>query len=298
MVSVLAVLVCMSCGGDDDEVLAQEGNYDTPVCFRVNTAGNGFVNIGTGTGYTATVSDGAFAEVSGRKVYNTGGTADGTYLIPWAQTIPPWTRYVGMGYVDLGAKTGELLKGDNWSIEIVFALHALHQADVSDQYICSFNTNTPFPDSFIGLCYREQQVRVRNGTAFNTGGSTDFVDFTSLTSWDAALTMHSTAKGQWAHYVVTKAADGTVSLYINGSEIYSIKRTDYPAFDDVTFAENYLGKTPYHNGGEDGANDVYGFDLPNTKFYHFAIDDKAWSADEVDKRFLNSPVGKGQLVSW
>jgi len=100
MVGVLTVLACMSCG--EDEILSEEsGTYDALVCFRVNAAGDGFENIGTGTGYTAEAVNGSFEEKNGRKVYNTGGTADGTYTIPWFQTNT-WTRYVGMGYVDLG----------------------------------------------------------------------------------------------------------------------------------------------------------------------------------------------------
>jgi len=300
LVGVLAVLACMSCGGDD-EVVGEEGEtYDAVVCFRVNAAGTAFENIGSSKGgsvtYTATPQRGAgaFETVSGRKVFNTKGTKDGQWKFHWFEGF--WDRYINVGYVDLGANTGDLLASlNNWSIETVFALPADHPDAIVDQFVWSFVDAAPLTNNqtgqMVAFGWREMYTRVVSPAAELNAGFTD-------DPWGAGTAYRAIPIGAWAHLVVTKTAGGMITSYINGTQMNQ-NTIDFPTtYTAGSFKVNALGKDPYMDIPAPAGDVAFGMDLANTKYFHFAIDNKAWSASEVTTRYMNSPVGKGQLVAW
>jgi len=300
VIVTLIILLLNGCGETGKILDVLPNNYDTVICFRVNIEGNGFVNVGTGGDeYTAARVGGRFTkDESGVFVFDTGGQADGTWRIPWFNAN--WIRYVDMGYVELNDKVGELIaQSGNWTIETIFALPVNHQHDIVDQYIWVFSDFVPFPTNMTGLSWREMFMRIINPStgiiniappAKDASGDPDY--FSPLVD-----TYRQASKGYWTHLVVTKTEEGTVSIYING-EKSGTETLTYPVFAEGIFTGNYLGRTPYPDGGPDGANTVFGYTLYNAGYYHFAIDDKAWSDSEALKRYENSLVGRGTLVFW
>ena len=305
IIGIFAVLVCMSC---EDKILTagrstEAGSYDAVVCFIVNDARTGFVNVGTGTGYTATANGGTFTTSSGRNVYSTGGTdTGGTWVIPWFSPNT-WPKYTGQGHVQLNQATADLIaSSEEWTVETIFALPSDHRADIVDQYVWGFygeEDSNGFPTTILGLCWREVFMRIIPGyddVAMPSGG------------WGGTRAIAGAAVGAWAHVVVTKTSGGTITIYVNGDEFINNQTIDYPSsYTTGGFPRAWLGKTPYPIGGamEGGeppvalpAEGTYGDDLVNTGYYQFAIDDKAWDAAEVKKRYGESPMGKGQMYVW
>ena len=320
LAGMAALMALISCG--DDEVLALDPDtYDTVVAFRVNRTGDGFRNIGTGgNAYTATAVGGSFTTSAGRRVFDTGGTEDGTWNIPWSAGNS-WKRFIDIGYVNLGEAVGDLLATSaEWTVEAIFAFPGDYPMDIVDQYVWSFNNETPFPASMIGFNPRHMFVRLNKPQGnLNPGHKTNPDSLDAATaqrdgrngdpnndfynakyyepSWGGLNdTYRSQFPGYWTHVVVTKSGD-TITIYKDGQKTGSDTLDAFPTYEAGTFVENYLGKTPYVDGGESGTG-VYGSNLRQTAYYHFAIDDKAWDADEVDTRFNDSPVGKGQLIVW
>jgi hypothetical protein len=300
LVGALAVLACMSCGGDDDVVVGGGSDtYDAVVCFRVNAAGTAFENIGSSKDgsvkYAATPqrSGGAFESNGQHKVYNTKGTQEGEYWVPWMEHNPAfkWKRYINVGIVDLGANTGDLLASlNNWTVETIFALPSDHPLDLVDQFVWSFVDAAPVNTTMIASNWREMYLRVWKPAPdqWDVGGL----------DWVTAEPYRPMALGQWAHLVVTKTSGGAITTYINGAQV-SGGTISFPTFAAGELKVNSLGKTPHMDTPlPDDADNCFGMDLANTKYFHFAIDNKAWSASEVTTRYNNSHVGKGYLVSW
>jgi len=309
---ILAVMACIGCKGDDEILALDTDVYDTVVAFRVKNGA--FKNIGTGGDtYTATVVGGSYTTSQGRNVYTTGGTENGlTYVVPWFDTAT-WKRYSDIGYVSLNQATADLLATSAaWSVETIFALPPDSRTDIVDQYVWgayNYEPDVGFANYMIGFCWREIFLRVVD----NGGPLGDFAALgandTRAGDWAASDTVREGGKGAWKHVVVTKTASGTVTIYVDGiqtgSGVLGFEGTtqthsSFPVFTAGSFTRFWLGKCPYPIGGAQTPNGegTYGDDLVNTAYYHFAIDDKAWSASEVTKRYADSPMGKGQMLIW
>jgi hypothetical protein len=234
------------------------------VSFAVNTAGTAFES--TNTDYTATNQGGAFEAVNGLKVFNTGGTADGTKSeIPW-WAGNHWDNYQGIGYVDLGTNLGDLLISlPSFSIETYVCLPANAQTDRVGQYVWAF-TDHVSPENQVSFNIREFTFRIKQGGADN--------DEDVNVGWDDADSVR--ANGTWHHIVVVKdAADNTGTIYWDGSVKKSGASTKaMSGFAQGTFTHNTLGGEVYPNG-------VYDQQLFNTKFHSFSIYESALSAAEV-----------------
>jgi hypothetical protein len=296
----LAVLLYNTCGEAGKILEVLPATYDTIVCFRVNFEGNGFENVGTGGDeFTAIAVGGRFTkDASGLYVFDTGGKAEGTWRIPWMNAN--WIRYVEMGYVELNEKVGELLAAsENWTIETIFALPLSHQHDIVDQYIWFFSDSFPFPPNMFGVSWREMFMRIISPSTGLINVAPPGKDAAGDPDYFSPLVdnYRQASKGYWTHLVVTKTEDGLVTIYINGEQS-GREEVVFPEFLEGTFVNNFLARTPYPDGGPDGANNVFGYTLYNTGYYHFAIDVKAWDASEVSRRYENSLVGRGTLVFW
>jgi hypothetical protein len=315
VIGIIVVLLNMGCGGGEDVLAIDPNTYDTPVCFRVNSDGTGFRNIGTGgaefKAEAKSAEDrpgGAFEMVDGRRVFNTMGQREGTWLIPWFAPNT-WDRYVDIGWVEFCQNTADLIAtSDEWTVEIIFALEVSHQADMIDQYVWSF-IDKKFPDRMIGLCWRYLYIRAIDLPGL-TGGESGLINLPN--AWTAASEFRGGALGRFAHVVTTKNIDGILSTYFNGTLVSSqptqFRPSDtapwvtipYPDFQEGAFRAGYFGRTPYNGWEENGDNapNALGNDLPNAALYHFALDGKLWDAGEVEARFMNSVVGRDQLVFW
>lgn len=299
MLGILALLVGMSCGDDDEVVTSKD---ITPlVCFKVNDAGTGFVNTGTsGSTYAATNVGGSFGtSAGGQKVFNTGGTVEGYWICPWFNDLH-WDRYINVGYVDLGAATGDLIASlDNWTVECIFALPSDCAVDIVDRFIWSFVDGDAVTDDLLGFNWREMYVRSWQGASLPEGnqGRIQWDSGFATDGWGAAESYRPLAVGTYAHLVVTKKADGTISNYINGALVNeNNKPAQSFAAGDFTF--NTLGNCPHVTTPAPTETETFGADMAKTKYYQFAIDDKAWSASEVTARYRNSYVAKGFLGAY
>ena len=258
----------------------------TPVAYRVNTAGDAFVNLGTGTGYNPAAEGGGFGTSGGLNVFDTKGTQDGQWKYHWFDGW--WDRYLNVGYVDLGAKAGDLIAGSNWTVETIFAMPSNHPDALIDQYLWSFVKDSPV--NIVGFCWREMYVRAR----LNDAG-TDFTAF----DWESGIPYRNVPFGKWTHIVVTKTPEH-VTTYLNGTQLYKVPATNFASYSAGELTLNYFGKSPYYDqNSPPAAGDVFfGMYLARTGLYHFAIDDNAWNEDKVTMRYTNGPVGNETLTSW
>jgi hypothetical protein len=277
----IAVLACVllvalaGCSDGDENKKLEEAASDAVVCFRVNSAGTAFENVGTGgAAYTATRNGGSFETVGGLKVFNTGGTETAEQQeIPWWQGNY-WKKWDNIGYVDLNGATGDFIGGlQNFTVETYLCLPSNAQADRVGQHVWNF-ADKEGPNNALWFNIRDFDFMYKK----------DEVDTLVSTGWDTANSLRTTDK--WHHVVVVK--NGTkATIYFNGVEIKSgdVSNT---TFEAGTFGYNHLAKPCYPEG-------VYDQTLFNTKFYSFAIYDKALNVNLVQQLYLDGPIGKGKL---
>jgi len=289
-------------------------SYDTVVAFRVNAAGDGFTNIGTGGSTYEALQEGppngglgngsgTFITSGGLKVFNTGGTQDGQWKIPWSN--PSWTgywpRYINVATVHLGTSGDIVGTSDNWTVEVIFALAEDHGYDMVDQYIWVFSADSidgsyKFPgENMIGFCWREMYERIRKGDVGADYG------FGVADNWVAGNPYREEPKSKWAHLVTTKDSTGKITNYLNGVKMNENTLTNFPKFDTDRLNYNFFGRSIYINPWDlpvADLNTVYGNDLAKAGLYHFAIDNTAWDDTKVASRYNNSAVGKGVLTTW
>ena len=311
-------LLCAGCGGEE-ELERIPNIYDTAVCFRVNADRNGFENIGVGTAtipkeeFTAEAMGGQFTKSHGMPVYNTMGTLDGDWIVPWFVT-GRWDRYIDIGWIEFCENTGNLIAAsDEWTVEVVFAFPNDHPADMADQWLWAFADNSvastgAYPNTYIGFNWRET-VLFAVDVPRSTGGR---AGFNSADDWAAGVPYRSQASGFWKHLVTTKDADGLISNYLDGflvnynytqfrpSETAPWESIPYPDFQEGAFSVRTFGKTLYGSWVENasGVNTAYGNDISRAGLYHFAIDNKSWDSNEVYNRYEKSLVGRGTLIYW
>jgi len=273
----------------------------TPLAYRVNAAGTAFANAGNGSGYTATENGkGSFVTSGGLKVYDTVGKQEGRWKYDWFNGW--WDRYIDVGYINLGAQAGKLIaESSDFSIETIFALPADNPDAVVDQVIWSFADTTTVTNDLFSLGWREVYLRIWSETysggpahapheihgALNKDGA----------SWDNTREDAHKPYGKWVHTVVTKSG-GTLTMYIDGVQIWTRTITNWPAYTATNFTDNYLGKNPHPGADAAAEAEAFGGDLARTGYYHFAIDNKAWNAAKVDLRYNKGPVGSGVLTTW
>jgi len=326
ILSVIAA-VLFSCGGPGEILEVVRNSYDTPICFRVNLDGTGFMNVGTievegydRDDFTATAVGGVFTSQKGIKIYSTGGYIEGTYRIPWYNGI--WDRYQGQGYVELNDKVGQFIaESEEWTIEIYFAMPSDWANDSVDQYL--FIMGDAYPNNvanmgisygnWFGLSLREMFIRYEDNTfvgLLNTAAKDGLAP-----DWGRATTDRDTPKGYWTQIAVTKTANSKISIYINGKLAGSNTASAWTSgtaaippvqvnrsFPDyanapIPLGKGYLARTPYADGGPDEAT-VFGWTLAQAYYHHFAVDNRAWDAVEVEERFYKSIVGRGTLFFW
>jgi hypothetical protein len=296
-VLLAAALIVLGCDDGSGEKTLEEAASDAVVDFRVNSAGNGFTNVGTGADgftFTATNQGGSFETIGGHKVFNTGGVDAGTTSgIPWTGDPPSasWMNYKDIGYVDLGAATGDYLCTlENWSIETYIQMPSDGQVDRIGQFVWGFSDKEA-PDNAVWFGHRHFQLMIKiagqepvdenlgiyDGTPEATAGGGE---------WNVISALHQ--QGTW-HQMVTTKTPTKVTTYLDGVQIFSAastkKTTDIEA---GTLTKNYLGKSLYPEG-------VWDQSLFKTKYYKFAIYDTALTANEVQSLYIGGPIGKGQL---
>jgi hypothetical protein len=170
----------------------------------------------------------------------------------------------GNGYVDLGSRVGTLIKSlPEFSIETYVYLPSETDLGGNGNFVWCFGS-TDMVNSSAGsyMIFRSSdQVFSIAPASWNTGKST--------------AGKGNIEKGQWKHAVVTRALDGTVSVYINGAllsqtggDVMNIDHTD-PGFETLT--KCYLAK-PVFSG------DKY---LKDARYYRFNIYGRALNAAEV-----------------
>ncbi|MDR0709721.1 MAG: LamG domain-containing protein, partial [Spirochaetaceae bacterium] len=225
---------------------------------------------------TPSHSGGSFETVGGLQVFNTGGTKSGEqHEIPW-WTGNYWDEYTNIGYVDLGAATGDLLCTlESFTIETYFRLPENAQSDRVGQQIWFFADQIS-PDNSVWMNTREYQF-VTHITAQEP------VDETVAATWEEADAVRS--NGTWHHLVVSKGG-GTATVYQDGEVVASGASTRLTTdFAAGTFTVNQLGAPCYPAG-------VYDQGLFDTDFYNFAIYDEALNAAQVKDLYQNGPIAK------
>jgi hypothetical protein len=255
--------------------------------YEVNAAGNGFENVAPTDGNTYTPQHylGSFETVNGLKVYNTGGTVDNAKgkteggadtpegqgdLCPWAAGYY-WDHYENIGYVDLGAQSGELLRTlGEFSIETYLYLPANAQTDRVGQYVWAFADQVA-PANAVWFNYREFTFVIKIAEEDTAVGS----------DWNNASPKHG--KGAWHHLLVTKNSS-TAAVYLDGEQVLTGASTVLTtAFTAGTLDTNYLGKPCYAPG-------VWDQGLFDTKFHSFSIFNKAMTADEAAYLTSSGPL--------
>ncbi|MDR1325514.1 MAG: LamG domain-containing protein [Treponema sp.] len=276
---------------DDREYLSDASEVAPPVVsFAVNAAGDAFES--TTPGYTATVHDGGFETVNGLKVFNTGGTVNNANAkkftddlntvqaaspqgdeCPWAKGSIYWDHYENIGYVDLGAASGDLIASlGAFSIELYFCLPANAQSDRVGQYFFGF-TDKVAPDNSLWLSW---------GNPSNTVIKKAGQEVRVALNWEQSEANRG-ERGQWHHLVFT-ANGTTVKVYLDGAEAMS----GAAAWSANYFSAGTLNRNVL--GGEVFANGIYDQQLFNTKFHSFSIYDYALNADQVMYNRLTGPL--------
>jgi hypothetical protein len=256
------------------------------VHFLVNEAGSGFTNAGTGGAtYTASPDGGSFeTTASGLKVFNSGGVLSGTTTArDWGGS---WNNYTGIGSVDLGAASGDLVGTlSNWTIETYICMPANGQVDRIGQFVWGFSDQQS-PTNAVWFGHRHFQLMIKvNGTDDNMGiyaGTPEAGD----NEWNAVSPLHQL--GKW-HQLVTTQNGTTVTTYLDGYQIFqSLAGNSTASIGTGKLTQNRLGKSLY---GETGPNQS----LFNTKYYSFSIYDEALDSAAVSALFNAGPIGQGKL---
>ncbi|MDR1128657.1 MAG: LamG domain-containing protein, partial [Treponema sp.] len=166
------------------------------------------------------------------------------------------------GYVDLGPQTGELLRSlSEFSIEIYV-------------YVPS-ETSLSGNGHFIWLMSSTTQATQAQGSYMFLRAS-DQAFSIAKTGWGSGQTTENKGnieKGWWKHIVVTRAADNTTTLYVNGTRISqsdaAAMTVDHSDLDALNYC--YFAK-PVFSG------DNY---LKNVRYYRLNIYNKALSSEEI-----------------
>jgi arabinan endo-1,5-alpha-L-arabinosidase len=237
------------------------------VKYVVNSAGNGFENIALpdGNTYTAIVTGGSFTAVNGLKVFDTSGTDSGTDITASWDSNTKWDHYTNVGYVDLGAQVGELLRTlENFSIETYVYVPADYQIVSLGNYVWTFADSDTGPGNAVWFSYRDGDFTIKKaGTDESVKNGYNTIPL-----------------GSWHQILVTKNS-GTAVIYVDGSSVKSGTSTTLTTgFAQGTFTRNYLGKPAY-------SGDEY---LHNSRFYSFSVYDKAFTSAEVTALYAEGPM--------
>jgi hypothetical protein len=204
-----------------------------------------------------------------------------------------WDVYEGIGHVNLGGKSGDLIAtSSNWTVEVIFAMPFEHPFDYVDQFVWGFTKSIPHPhENMLAFNWREMYMRIRKSDAGSDYG------FAS-DSWGSGIPYRELPKAKWAHLVVTKDSTGKITSYINGTKMYDNTVPSFPTFEEGQLDLNTFGRSFYIDPYNIPASGAVGNDLERTGLYHFAIDNTAWDASKVTTRYTNSAVGKNKLTAW
>jgi hypothetical protein len=222
--------------------------------YEVNGAGSAFTAApASGSTWDAALNAGASVETlaSGHKVVDLGSEN---------------------GWVDLGAQFGaELKKHSQFTVETYVYLPLSQPLSGAGHFIWAFSTHETANGNtgkYIWLRASTRSFAISGGGYSNEQKSGDNSNL---------------EKGIWRHVVLTKAADNTMTLYIDGVSQGSCASTiDHTAWTGINY--NYLAK-PVFSG------DNY---LKNAKYYRLSLYSKAFSAGEV----VNSLAAKDILAEF
>lgn len=229
------------------------GNNNLKLHYTFNkTSDNGIITDLSGNGYNAKLKNNAFLDNMGEyPVLNLG---------------------LSNGYIDMGAKTGELINSLNdFTISTIICIDGNANLSSYGNFIWTFSNSN-------------DMIKDKNGCMFLSARNTGFAITKSDFSKESALTEGSLLnKKIWQHVVFTQK-DNTATIYIDGNIVktgsISVKANELGKTNN-----NFLGRSPY-------SADTY----LKALFADFRIYDKALNEKEIKKLSQDIPQ-MNQLVA-